>query len=156
MFRLNSPVRSKGGQRSEQSLVEMGQLGENLPKPSFCFLHRTAWAHAMLQSLRGLPGTDIHPDLSGLSGAVVGTVRQITAAGKDEGSAWLQYKPSLPLGQTTTAAQWQRPALAGLLYFAKAEQRLARWSGRGIAKRLGGVKLTNCLNPIACISSRSW
>lgn len=126
MFRLNSPVRSKGGQRSEQSLVEMGQLGENLPKPSFCFLHRTAWAHAMLQSLRGLPGTDIHPDLSGLSGAVVGTVRQITAAGKDEGSAWLQYKPSLPLGQTTTAAQWQRPALCWAALFCKGRTKVSQ------------------------------
>ena len=76
----------------------------------------------------------------------------------------------LPQGLTTAAAQQQRST--GLLRFAKAEQRLARWSGRGRAERLG-VKLIDlislhvyhldpgnyhaeCLTPISRQMPRGW
>lgn len=77
----------------------------------------------------------------------------------------------LPLGLTTAAAQQQQST--GLFSFAKAEQRLARWSGRGRAERLGGVKLialiplhvyhldpgnyhAECLTPISRQMPRGW
>lgn len=100
--------------------------GEIHLSPAFASCTEVLGLRPYCRGLRGLSGTDIHADLSGISGAVVGTVRQITAAGKEEETAWLQYKPPLPLGQTATAAQWQRPALSWAALFCKGRTKVSQ------------------------------